>query len=70
METQAYLEERKEIHVALLEYLNNSTNEEENYENFKNYIKDHNIYKEKNEFKELLISLLKISNNHFRSHSF
>lgn len=70
METQAYLEERKEIHVALLEYLNNSTNEEENYENFKNYIKDHNIYKEKNEFKELLILLLKISNNHFRSHSF
>lgn len=70
MSSQQYLDDLKSIQENLLSFLENETNEEENYQNLQKKIADQKIFDDKPKFKSLLHLLHKISNNHHRGPNF
>ena len=65
-----WLEKMKMIQNAILEFVDEESNSEENYENLVNIIKDHKINEDPHEFKALLQLINNISNNHQRIYNF
>lgn len=67
MEVQTYLENMKSIQSIFIDYINNSENVEELYQNLSKSIDDEAL---RYNLKPILYLLLKISNNHHRSPTF
>ena len=65
-----YLEEMKMIQINLLEFIGDSMNAEEKYQNFIKLLKDYQILLNKHKLKSLLHLITKISNNHYRPPNF
>lgn len=60
------IDKMKKVQSSLLEFLENETNEEENYENFINLIPNQKINEDKHELRLFLRLINEISNNHQR----
>ena len=71
MEIKDYLKNKKAIQKSILEYLNDESNTEENYQNLINILnEDQNIREYRSEFQEFLLLLSKISKHHQRTPDF
>ncbi|KAK8892789.1 hypothetical protein M9Y10_030032 [Tritrichomonas musculus] len=66
MSIKEYVDKMKNVQKALLEYIEDESNAEENYEIFLNLISEQQIIKDQHELKELLLLICKISDNHNR----
>ncbi|KAK8865073.1 hypothetical protein M9Y10_010604 [Tritrichomonas musculus] len=64
------IQQKKRIQESLLEFLEDESNVEENYENFVQIINDQKILEDKYEFKFLIQMINKISDNHQRIFNF
>ena len=60
----------QKIQENLLNYLENETNTEENFQILKSIFEDSKIYDDKHEFQLLLHLIVKIANNHYRGPDF
>ena len=67
---QEYLVKKKTLQKTFLEYLDNQSNCEENYENLICLVNDQKIKNDENEFRLFLRLLDTVSNNHFRTKDF
>ena len=70
MNVPEYLEKMKNIQNYLLSFVENESNNEENYQNFINSFSNLNIPKDYFEIKSIINLIQKIANNHHRSQSF
>lgn len=70
MNVPEYLEKMKNIQNYLLSFVENESNNEENYQNFINSFSNLNIPKDYYEIKSIINLIQKIANNHHRSQSF
>ncbi|KAK8871824.1 hypothetical protein M9Y10_007569 [Tritrichomonas musculus] len=64
------INKKKKIEESLLEFLEEESNAEENYENFVQVIKDQKIQEDKYELKSLIQMISEIGNNHQRIFNF
>ena len=70
MSIEEYFDQKKCIQRVLLEYLEGESNAEENYENFIQVLKDHQVFNNYHELKELLYLINDIEINHRRTNNF
>lgn len=70
MNVQELFEHMKIIHNAVLKFLDNDNNEEENFQNLQNILNERKIIEDKHELVLLLHLILKIGNYHKRGPSF
>lgn len=70
MSIKEYFDQKKSIQRILLEYLEEESNSEGNYENFNQVLKDQQILNDSHEIKELLYLMNAISNSHQRNNNF
>lgn len=70
MNIEKYLAEMIDIQQHILEYLDDETNSNKNYQNLKDIFEKINIHDNQYELKSLLHLLLKISNNHHQKANF
>ncbi|KAK8898159.1 hypothetical protein M9Y10_000430 [Tritrichomonas musculus] len=67
---QAYLDKKKKIHSALLNFLDNDEDDEENFQNLNQILDEQRIQYNMHEIKSLFHTIVKIANNHFRRQNF
>ena len=70
MEIQQYIDRKKVIQSKILEFIDDESNAEEDYQNFINSINNIEIEKNSDELQSILYLISKISNNHHRSSNF
>ena len=70
MDLNEYLSNKQELQDAILKYIDQEKNEEENYQNIVQLIKDQNIKNDVNQIRSLLHLIDSIYNNHNRSTNF
>ena len=70
MEIKEYVEKKQKIQNGLLKIINDSDDNEENFDNFFKIITDQKICENRYELKATLSLLVKISNNHYRLPTF
>ena len=70
MSYHSYLEKKQAIQNAILNFIENSDNVEENYQNFITIISDQKIKEDSVELKSLFHLILKISKHHYRTQDF
>lgn len=70
METQQYIDDMQNIQCKILNFLEDNTNEEENFANLETIFADQKITKNHNKFKSLLYLIFHIGNNHYRNPNF
>ena len=70
MKIQAYLDKMKAIQGNLLQFLDDSSNSEENYQNLIKIFEDQKIQESQHELKSVLHLITRIANEHHRSPNF
>lgn len=70
MSIEEFVEKMKGIQNSLLEFLEDESESEHNYEDFLKFIADQKVVEDKYEFKLFLRLISRISNNHKRVHNF
>lgn len=70
MKTQQYLDEMQKIQYSLLEFLENESNSEEQFQNLKEIFNEYKITDDHYKLKSLLYLVTKIANNHHRGQDF
>ena len=70
MNAHQYLVEMAKIQVNLLQFLDDESNIEENFQELSKTLIENNIHKNKQELTSVLCLILKISNNHQRHPNF
>ena len=70
MEMQEYFSKMKDIQQKLLQFVDDESNDEENYQNIITYFQDHKIKENLQKLKSILHLISKISNHHYKTHSF
>ena len=70
MDVQIYLSKMQQIYNSFIEFLDNDDSVEESNQNLKQLFIDHNIFKDKHEFKTIMHCISKISNYYFRRPNF
>ena len=70
MNSQQFLDEMIKIQSELLEFLDNESDTEENFQNLNNILKDQNLFEDKHKLKLFLRLLCEISKYHQRGQNF
>ena len=70
METEEYFKIKKEIYQTVLNYVEYECDTQDDYQNLIKFFDNQKFRDNRDEFKELLHMILKISNNHHRQHDF
>ncbi|KAK8898098.1 hypothetical protein M9Y10_000366 [Tritrichomonas musculus] len=70
MEIQQYIDKIKSIQDKLMEFIDNSDNESESFDNFKHLLESKNIISDKHDLKLFLYLLSSITNNYKRGPNF
>ena len=66
MEIQEYLKTKKELYKIIIDFIDNGEEEKKIYD----FIENHKINNNRDDFKELLQMIVKIFENHYRNHDF
>ena len=66
MDTEEYLTRKKELYKALINYIEYKSNSQDDYKNLINFFESRKIHENREEFRELLHLILKISINHYQ----
>ena len=70
MNFEEFIEKKKSIQIALLEFLEDESDADDKFENFVNLVTSQQIINNQHEFKELLYLINNIVNNHHRVRNF
>ena len=70
MNLEEYVEKKKNIQRVLLEYIDDESNVEENYETLIQVLKEQNIIEDRHDMKEILYLISIIGDNFHRSNTF